>query len=112
MSGASSYALEVEGLTVAASSPFGERRIVDDLSFRLARGEILGLVGESGSGKTVACRALMRLLPPALAVSADAIRLKSREVDGLSDAQFAPLRGREIGMVFQNPASHLDPVMR
>ncbi|WP_416357570.1 ABC transporter ATP-binding protein [Aureimonas phyllosphaerae] len=112
MSGAGSHALEVEGLTVAASGPLGERRIVDDLSFQLARGEILGLVGESGSGKTVACRALMRLLPPALAVSADAIRLKGREVAGLSDAQFAPLRGREIGMVFQNPASHLDPVMR
>nr|WP_061933409.1 ABC transporter ATP-binding protein [Aureimonas sp. AU22] len=112
MSAAGVDALEVAGLTVRADGAFGERRIVDDLSFRLGHGEILGLVGESGSGKTVACRALMRLLPPSLAVSANAIRLHGREISGLGDAEFAPLRGREIGMVFQNPASHLDPVMR
>ncbi|MBB3996300.1 ABC transporter ATP-binding protein [Aureimonas pseudogalii] len=107
-----SAALEIEGLTVASRDAAGERRIVDDLSFRLEAGEILGLVGESGSGKTVACRALMRLLPASLAISARRIVIDGREVCNLPESEFARLRGREIGMIFQNPASHLDPVMR
>jgi len=112
MSAGANMALEVANLTVRVPGPAGERRVVDGLSFRLGAGEILGLVGESGSGKTVACRALMRLLPPGLLVSADAIRLGGREVGSLPEAEFARVRGRRIGMVFQNPASHLDPVMR
>ncbi|MBC8130288.1 MAG: ABC transporter ATP-binding protein [Rhizobiaceae bacterium] len=108
--------IEVEGLTVLANlrAPGADtrRRIVDDLSFTLERGEILGLVGESGSGKTVACRALMRLLPDTLAIKARSIRFDGTEVTALSERDFAKLRGRGIGMIFQNPSSHLDPVMR
>jgi peptide/nickel transport system ATP-binding protein len=104
--------LAVDGLTVSAGEGDARRALVDDLSFSMMPGEVLGLVGESGSGKTVACRALMRLLPPSLDISARAIRVAGRQVEGLREAEFAALRGRDIGMIFQNPASHLDPVMR
>ncbi|KQT69773.1 MULTISPECIES: ABC transporter ATP-binding protein [unclassified Aureimonas] len=107
-----SILLEVEGLTVAAHVGGAERRIVDELSFTLGRGEILGLVGESGSGKTVACRALMRLLPETLAIEARRVRFDGAEIGGLAEPDFAKLRGRGMGMIFQNPSSHLDPVMR
>ena len=102
--------LTVDGLTVETSEG---QRIVDGLSFDLAPGEILGLVGESGSGKTVACRALMRLLPPrAMSITGGTITLGADELTGLSDAQMRKVRGRRIGMIFQNPTAHLDPVMR
>ena len=105
--------LAVERLTVESHDGTTRRAIVDGLSFELGQGEILGLVGESGSGKTMACRALMRLLTsPNLSISADAVRLGTRDISKLGEAEFAKIRGREIGMIFQNPSSHLDPVMR
>jgi peptide/nickel transport system ATP-binding protein len=105
--------LSVQGVTVTTSIAGAERAIVDDLSFDLAAGEILGLVGESGSGKTIGCRALMRLLPTSsMWISAGSIRLKGREITALNDAEMRRVRGSEIGMIFQNPSSHLDPVMR
>ncbi|MBL8709625.1 MAG: ABC transporter ATP-binding protein, partial [Rhodospirillaceae bacterium] len=77
------------------------------------QGEILGLVGESGSGKSVTCRALMRLLPGAnLTLSGGRILFEGRDFATLSDAAIRAERGASIGMIFQNPASHLDPVMR
>ena len=100
--------LDVEGLSVGAAG----QRIVDSVSFKLRRGEILGLVGESGSGKTMACRALMRLLPSPKLSASGTVRVEGREVMGLAENEFRAIRGRKIGMIFQNPASHLDPVMR
>ncbi len=100
--------LDVHGLTVVA----GERTIVDGLSFMLDRGQILGLVGESGSGKTVACRALMRLLPStSLRIAGGSVRLEGTDLLALEPDAMREVRGRRIGMIFQNPASHLDPVM-
>lgn len=86
--------------------------LVDKVSFTLNAGEMLGLVGESGSGKTVTCRALMRLLPgQGLAITGGEVRLGGRDLLSLSEAQMSAVRGREMGMIFQNPASHLNPVM-
>ncbi|CAI8854342.1 ABC transporter ATP-binding protein [Kosakonia sp. YIM B13611] len=86
--------------------------LVDKVSFRLQAGEMLGLVGESGSGKTVTCRALMRLLPgEGLTISGGEVWFGGRDLLTLSEAQMSAVRGREIGMIFQNPASHLNPVM-
>ena len=102
--------LTVDGLTVETTEG---QRIVDGLSFDLAPGEILGLVGESGSGKTVACRALMRLLPPrAMSITAGTVTLGGDELTGLGETQMRKVRGGRIGMIFQNPTAHLDPVMR
>ena len=86
--------------------------LVDNVSFTLEAGEMLGLVGESGSGKTVTCRALMRLLPgDGLRISGGEVVLDGRDILPLSEGQMSAVRGREIGMIFQKPTSHLNPVM-
>ena len=103
-------ALAVAGLTVETDEG---HRLVEDLSFDLASGEIMGLVGESGSGKTMACRALLGLLPSRrLRTVAGSVTIDGRDVLALPPDAMRRVRGREIGMIFQNPSSHLDPVMR
>ena len=105
--------LQVEDLSVIARVGQRDVAVVDRLSFSLGEGEILGLVGESGSGKTMACRGLMRLLPsPSLRVEGRAVRLAGTDLLQLDDAGMRRMRGRELGMIFQNPSSHLDPLMR
>lgn len=101
--------LKVNRLTVTRGEDIA---LVDNVSFRLQAGEMLGLVGESGSGKTVTCRALMRLLPgDGLRISGGEVVLDGRDILPLSEGQMSAVRGREIGMIFQNPTSHLNPVM-
>ena len=101
--------LSVRNLSIAV----GARNLVEDVDLDLREGEVLGLVGESGSGKTVTCRALMRLLPEnQLRIAAGSVSLKGRDLVPLSEAEMRKVRGVEIGMIFQNPSSHLDPVMR
>ncbi|RZY95391.1 ATP-binding cassette domain-containing protein, partial [Escherichia coli] len=101
--------LTVSQLSVARGPDIA---LVDKVSFQLNAGEMLGLVGESGSGKTVTCRAMMRLLPgQGLRISGGEVRLGGRDLLTLSDAQMSRVRGREIGMIFQNPASHLNPCL-
>jgi len=99
--------LQVENLTVG----FGEFDAVKGVSFHLQPGEILGVVGESGSGKSVTCRAAMGLLPGAARASGR-VTLEGRDLLTLGEADWCAIRGREIGMIFQNPASHLDPLRR
>ncbi|HEX5077784.1 MAG TPA: ABC transporter ATP-binding protein [Geminicoccaceae bacterium] len=104
--------LEVEGLTVEFATPAGSFRATDGVSFSLAAGEVMGLVGESGSGKTVTCRALMRLLPSRQArVIAGSARIDGVDLMALDEAEMMRVRGAKIGMIFQNPMTHLDPVM-
>ncbi|AMO50132.1 Oligopeptide/dipeptide ABC transporter, ATPase subunit [Enterobacter sp. FY-07] len=101
--------LKVTQLTISRTPGIA---LVDKVSFQLNAGEMLGLVGESGSGKTVTCRALMRLLPgQGLQITGGEVVLGGRDILSLSEAQMSAVRGREIGMIFQNPASHLNPVM-
>jgi oligopeptide/dipeptide ABC transporter ATP-binding protein len=107
-------ALSVEGLSVHIPiAPGRILRAVDGVSFDLRRGETLGLVGESGSGKTMTAMALMRLLDGPLA---DAVRgrvtLDGEDVSALSEAAMSDVRGRRIAMVFQEPMTSLNPVMR
>ncbi|KPA96817.1 ABC transporter ATP-binding protein [Pseudomonas asplenii] len=105
--------LQVQELSVVAHNGPVPLTLVDRLSFDLGEGEILGLVGESGSGKTLACRALMRLLPSgSLSVEGKAVRLAGQNLLALDEKGMRAMRGRQIGMVFQNPGSHLDPLMR
>jgi peptide/nickel transport system ATP-binding protein len=104
--------LEVEDLTVDFATPGGVVRAVDGVSFTLDHGQVLGLVGESGSGKTVACRALIRLLPSRRArIVAGRARVDGIDLLALDEAGMRQVRGTVIGMIFQNPTTHLDPVM-
>jgi len=104
--------LQVEGLTV--SLPPGAERpyAVEDVSFTLDAGEILCIVGESGSGKSVSVGAMMGLLPPALRPTGGQILFDGRDVLRFTPAEMRALRGARIGMVFQEPMTALNPLMR
>lgn len=84
--------------------------IVDDVDLDIADGERVGLVGSSGSGKSMIARAMMGLLPATAQVTGS-VELGGTQVIGASDAAAADLRGRYVGMVFQNPSAALNPVM-
>jgi microcin C transport system ATP-binding protein len=99
--------IEVENLTVA----FGERRVVENVSFTLDRGETLALVGESGSGKSLTALSLLRLLPPG-AVATGHIRIDGRDVLGMAERELRKLRGGKAGMIFQEPMTSLNPLHR
>lgn len=86
-------------------------RAVDDVSFRLEAGSIMGLVGESGCGKSVTALSLMRLLPqPAGRITAGRILLKGQDLAACSPREMAKIRGNRMGMIFQEPMSALNPV--
>ncbi|MBB4191938.1 peptide/nickel transport system ATP-binding protein [Rhizobium aethiopicum] len=105
--------LSVRDLTVRAHLDSAPRTLIDAVSLDLRKGEILGLVGESGSGKSLFCRSLVRLLPSSLLkIESGSVLLEGRDLMRVDDAEMLNVRGGEIGMIFQNPTSHLDPVMR
>jgi peptide/nickel transport system ATP-binding protein len=108
--------LAVKVLTVELPTAAGWVRPVNDVSLRIGAGESLGLVGESGSGKTMMALALMGLLPTGARVSGAATIDDSaghgKSLVGLSEHEWRAVRGREIAMVFQEPMTALNPVMR
>jgi peptide/nickel transport system ATP-binding protein len=105
--------LSIVGLKVYFHTPEGTVRAVDDVSWTLRRGEILGIVGESGCGKSVMALSIMGLVasPPGR-IEAGSIRLEDRELIGLDEKALRRIRGNAISMIFQEPMTSLDPVMR
>ena len=99
--------VELDNLTIR----FGTRDVVRNVSFQLDRGETLALVGESGSGKSLTALSLLRLLPPGAAFSGT-VRLDGQDVLTASDQALQNLRGGVAGMVFQEPMTSLNPLMR
>jgi len=89
----------------------GVRKAVDGVSLDLDQGRTLGIVGESGSGKTVACLSVMRLVPPPGRIVGGKILFENRNLAGLSEKEFGEIRGKEIGMVFQDPMTSLNPFL-
>ena len=85
---------------------------VDDVSFDIARGEILGVVGESGAGKTLTGNAIIGLLEPPGRVAGGEIRLTGQRIDDLPGEAMRHIRGKRIGMVFQDPLTSLNPLYR
>jgi len=85
--------------------------VVKKVGFDIEPGEIFGIVGESGSGKSLATRALISLLPPAIKVTGGEVTYKGRDVMSMSEADLRRLRGAEIGLVFQEPMTSLNPSM-
>jgi peptide/nickel transport system ATP-binding protein len=101
--------LTVQGLSLAVANT--GRDVVKAVSFDIAPGEIFGIVGESGSGKTLATRALISLLPPAIKVTGGSVLYKGRDVLAMKNRELRSLRGAEIGVVFQEPMTSLNPSM-
>ena len=104
--------LEVEDLVVEFRSDYGDVRASDRVSFTVDKGEVVGLVGESGSGKTVTSKAILRLVEPESAIRSGRIRFRDRDVLTLSEEAMRDLRASEIAMVFQDPMTALNPVLR
>ena len=102
--------LSVKNLTVVFKTRLGEVPVIDDVSFSIAPGEILGIVGESGCGKTMTSLAIMRLIPEQGKVASGSIRLSGEDLVVASEARMRGLRGNEISMVFQEPMTSLNPV--
>ena len=104
--------LDIENLNTSFMLPGGELKVLRDVSFSVARGEILGLVGESGSGKSITGFSINGLLSPPGRVVSGSIRLNGEEIIGLPPAAMRKLRGAKIAMVFQDPMMTLNPVLK
>ncbi len=103
--------LDIRNLSIDFPAGSTKLRAVRDLSFSIAPGEVLGLVGESGSGKSLTSLAIMRLLPPQ-AVCSGEIHFEERDLTQLPDDSMRHLRGSRMAMIFQEPMTALNPVMR
>jgi peptide/nickel transport system ATP-binding protein len=103
--------LEVRGLRIERERPGGADTIVGSVGLSLAMGETIGIVGESGSGKSMTARAITGLLPPGLAARGE-VRYAGRNLLALREPEWRAVRGREIGLVLQDPFTMLNPVLR
>jgi peptide/nickel transport system ATP-binding protein len=102
--------LQVEGLTVQFPTRRGVLTALDAVSFAIAPGEVLGVVGESGAGKSITGLAVIRLLEPPGRIAAGEVRLEGRRIDNLSHEEMRRIRGRRIGVIFQDPLTSLNPL--
>uniref|UniRef100_UPI0035B111D1 ATP-binding cassette domain-containing protein n=2 Tax=Bacteria TaxID=2 RepID=UPI0035B111D1 len=104
--------LRVRDLRVALPAGGDRANAVDGVSFDLAAGEILCIVGESGSGKSLTASAIMGLLPRSVRVAGGSIALAGTDLLRLSEDEMRSRRGRLVGMIFQEPMTALNPLMR
>ncbi|MCB2102861.1 MAG: ABC transporter ATP-binding protein [Rhodobacterales bacterium] len=104
--------LQVEGLRTHFFTKVGVVKAVDDVSFSVDRGEVLGLVGESGSGKSVTGFSILGLVDPPGRITDGRILFKGEDLVGRSESQWRTLRGARIAMIFQDPMMTLNPVLR
>ncbi|MDM0056068.1 ABC transporter ATP-binding protein [Variovorax fucosicus] len=102
--------LEVQNLVVEFPGRRGTLRALDDISFSIAPGEILGVVGESGAGKSLTGAAIIGLLEPPGRIASGQILLQGERIDHLNHAQLRHIRGRRIGAIFQDPLTSLNPL--
>ncbi len=103
--------LTVRDLSVDVATPDGARRVVDGLSFDVRAGETMCIAGESGSGKSLTALSVMRLLPGMARIARGSIQLGGRDLLALPESSMRAVRGGEIGMVFQEPMTSLNPVL-
>ena len=102
--------LEVKNLKVEFPTRHGLLTAIDDVSFSIAPGEVLGVVGESGAGKSITGTAIIGLLEPPGRIASGEILLNGKRIDNLSYDQMRAIRGREIGAIFQDPLTSLNPL--
>tara|TARA_B100000965_G_scaffold404537_1_gene435567 strand:+ start:501 stop:1532 length:1032 start_codon:yes stop_codon:yes gene_type:complete len=103
--------LEIENLKTNFNTYDGVVRALDGVNLKIEDGEIFGLVGETGSGKSVTCYSALKLLPKAGEVVDGTIKLNGEDITNASDERLREIRGGEIGIIFQDPLSALNPVM-
>lgn len=104
--------VEVTDLRTHFKTPRGVVRAVDGVTFSIERGKSLGIVGESGSGKTILSRSIMGLLPTRGTIRSGSVKFEGKELIGLSPSQMRGIWGREMAMIFQDPMSSLNPLMK
>jgi len=105
--------LEIDDLRVGfGANPASASLTVHGVSLRMDEGRIVGLVGESGSGKSLTCRSILRLLPDRGHIVSGSVRFDGRDVLGLSRAELLAFRSKQVGMIFQDPFSSLNPTRR
>lgn len=102
--------LDVAGLKTVFHTRSGDVHAVNSISFALEAGELVGVVGESGSGKSVTMMSLMDLLPRSAEIVGGEVLFEGRDVRGMTRAELLQLRGRDVGFVFQDPMTSLNPV--
>ena len=112
MSSQASRLLEVEDLKTYFDTPRGTVRAVDGVSFELERGKTIGVVGESGSGKTVLSRSVMRILPKRTTTHHGKVLFEGQNLLEVGDKEMRDIWGEEMAMVFQDPMTSLNPVMK
>jgi len=103
--------LEINHLTTSFGSGSNLVNVVEDVSFKIDRGETFVLLGESGSGKSITALSIMRLLPPAANINSGEVILKGQNLFQLSESKMRDIRGASIGMIFQEPQTSLNPVL-
>ncbi|MGF1598035.1 MAG: ABC transporter ATP-binding protein [Acidimicrobiales bacterium] len=104
--------LEVDNLRTHFRTPRGLVKAVDGVSLTLERGRTLGLVGESGSGKSVLSRSIMQLFPKRNVATSGTVRFDGRDLTAMTPKELQSFWGREVAMVFQDPMTSLNPVMK
>jgi ABC-type dipeptide/oligopeptide/nickel transport system ATPase component len=104
--------LDVRNLTVAFGPTSQSRPAVSDVSFRVMPGETLGLVGESGSGKSMTAFSILRLLPPGGRITSGEILFEGQDLLRLGESEMRAVRGAKVSLIFQEPMTALNPVMR
>ena len=104
--------LSVENLSIEFGQGQSCKRVVDDLSFNLNRSETLCIAGESGSGKSLSALAIMGLLPKMARTPSGAILFHNEELLSKSEPEMQNIRAKQIGMIFQEPMTSLNPIMR
>src|SRR3954468_1762334 len=102
--------LEVSHLQVTFPTRHGALTALDDVSFAIAPGEVLGVVGESGAGKSLTGAAIIGLLEPPGRIASGQVMLEGQRIDNLSQDQMRHIRGRKIGAIFQDPLTSLNPL--
>ena len=103
--------LDVRGLTTSFHTSRGRVQAVRGVDLQVNPGEVLGIVGESGSGKSVTCMSILRLLKRAGRVEGGTVLFDGRSLSDLSERELSDIRGNEIGVIFQDPMSSLNPTM-
>ena len=103
--------LEIENLKTNFNTYDGVVKALDGVNLKIEDGEIFGLVGETGSGKSVTCYSALKLLPKAGEIVDGTIKLNGEDITNASDERLREIRGGEIGIIFQDPLSALNPVM-